>query len=169
MIRHRPCAGPADCETIHRPGRRSWREDPMPRRLAALLLLTLLVAAAAAPAFAAARSNVLTVRPAAIDFHTKRVGTENYKRARITNTSGADVNLLVDGGLPDDFGFGLLPGSTCPVLGPELFPAGASCYIVVRFSPTEFFAGWHQVGSLQATATDPGTGTILETVSIGVF
>ena len=53
--------------------------------------------------------------------------------------------LLVSGGLPDDFGFGLMPGSTCPALTPgAILAAGESCYAVVRFSPTAFFAGWVQ-------------------------
>jgi hypothetical protein len=118
----------------------------------------------------AARPGVLTARPATIDFHTRSVGTENYKRTKITNTSGADVLLLVSGGLPDDFGFGLLPGSTCPVLTPgATLAAGDSCYAVVRFSPTEFFAGSVQTGTLIATAWDPSTGTHLVDLEIPVI
>jgi hypothetical protein len=90
----------------------------------ALLLNTAGMVSAAPP-------GVLTARPATIDFHTRSVGTENYKRTKITNTSGADVLLLVSGGLPDDFGFGLMPGSTCPALTPETLAAGDSCYAVV--------------------------------------
>ena len=121
------------------------------------------------PATAATTSGVLVARPAQIDFHTKRVGTENYKRTKITNTGETAVLLLVSGGLPDDFGFGLLPGSTCPVLAPELLGAGDSCYVVVRYSPTEFFAGSLQRGSLTATATDPETGALIEELTIPVF
>ena len=67
-----------------------------------------------------------------------------------------------------DFGFGLMPGSTCPVLGGAILAAGDSCYAVVRFSPTEFFAGWLAQGSLIATATDPNTGQVLVELSIPV-
>lgn len=139
-------------------------------RLAALTIVVVLALAAAAGAVSAAPSGVLTARPSTIDFHTRAVGTENYKRAKITNTSGADVILLVSGGLPDDFGFGLMPGSTCPVLTPgELFAAGDTCYAVVRFSPTEFFAGWVQHGTLIATAWDPTTGERLVDFEIPVI
>jgi hypothetical protein len=127
----------------------------------------LLVVSTASVAFAAP-ADVLAAKPASIDFHFQRVGTENYKRTKITNTSDAPIALLVDGGLPDDFGFGLLPGSTCPVLAREIFAPGDSCYIVVRFSPTEFFAGWHAEGELIATAADPTTGAIVATLIIAV-
>src|SRR5215218_6554904 len=99
-------------------------------------------------------TGVLVARPAQVDFKSKRVGTENYKRTKITNTGPDAVRLLVSAGLPDDFGFGLLPGSTCPVLDRgAILGAGQSCYAVVRFSPTEGFIGWQAVGSLTATAT----------------
>jgi hypothetical protein len=39
---------------------------------------------------------------------------------------------------------------------------------VVRFSPTEFFAGWLAQGSLIATATDPTTGLVLAELTIPV-
>ena len=138
-------------------------------RLAMVVMLvsTLLLASASSSALAA-RPGVLTARPSSIDFHTRPVGSENYRRAKITNMSGSNVDLLVEGGLPDDFGFGLLPGSTCPVLARETFAPGQSCYVVVRFSPTEFFAGWLQEGSLQATAADPTTGVVFATLSIPV-
>jgi hypothetical protein len=118
---------------------------------------------------AATTSGVLVARPAEVDFHAKRVGTENYKRTKITNTGQTAVLLLVSAGLPDDFGFGLLPGSTCPVLAPGLIGAGDSCYAVVRYSPTEFFAGNLQVGSLIATATDPDTGVTIHELEIAVL
>jgi hypothetical protein len=137
-------------------------------RLRLLPLLALLATLTFASPVAAARSDVLVARPSSLDFHTKQVGSDYYKRAKITNVSGSDVNLNVTGGLPDDFGFGLLPGSTCPVLGPEPFPAGTSCYVVVRFTPTDFFAGWHAVGSLIATATDPSTGAVIGSLEITV-
>ena len=52
-------------------------------------------------ATAAPTSGVLVARPAEVDFHTKRVGTENYKRTKITNTGETAVLLVVSGGLPD--------------------------------------------------------------------
>ena len=56
-------------------------------------------------------------------------------------------------------------GSTCPALTPEeLVAAGDSCRTVVRFTPTEFFVGREQTGSLTVRATDPDTGTVKETV-----
>ena len=116
-----------------------------------------------------ARVAGLTASPSTIDFHTQRVGTENYKRIKITNSSASDVAVLVEGGLPDDFGFGLMPGSTCPVLAREIVARGESCYAVVRFSPTEFFADWNQEGSLIATGADPATGTVIATLNIPVL
>jgi hypothetical protein len=120
-------------------------------------------------ATAATTSGVLVAKPAEVDFHTKTVGKENYKRTKITNTGETAVLLLVSAGLPDDFGFGLQPGSTCPVLDPELIGAGDSCYAVVRYSPSAFFAGSLQRGSLIATATDPDTGVTIDELMIPVF
>ena len=117
------------------------------------------VAPVNSPHATAAKTNgVLVARPAEVDFHTKRVGTENYKRTKITNTGQTAVRLLVTAGLPDDFGYGLLPGQTCPALDAgDLIEPGASCYAVVRFSPTEFFVGWQAEGTVIATAYDPAT------------
>lgn len=138
-------------------------------RTAGVIVGVVLLLAAAVSTVSAAPPGILTARPSTIDFHTRSVGTENYKRTKITNTSRQDVLLLVGGGLPDDFGFGLLPGSTCPVLTPgAVLAAGDSCYAVVRFSPTEFFAGWEQRGSLIATAWDASTGIRLVDLEIPV-
>jgi hypothetical protein len=112
---------------------------------------------------------LLRVAPRTINFGTVPVGTEVLKSATITNVSGSDVLLLVEGGLPDDFGFGLLSGSTCPALLPgDILAAGASCDVVVRFTPTEFFAGLRQRGELIATLRDPATGGLLSTISIPI-
>jgi len=119
---------------------------------------------AAAPA-----QTALVVRPGVVDFHTKHVGTENYKRARITNRTGADVRLLVTAGLPDDFGFGLMPGETCPSLAPETLAAGDSCDAVVRFTPSAGFVGWQAEGELIVTATDPATGSSVAELSVPVY
>ena len=133
--------------------------------LRALVAVTVLTAVAS-PAYArtperppsAKPAAVLVAKPATVDFKSKRVGTENYKRTKITNTSRSAVRLVVTGGLPDDFGFGLMPGQTCPVFDTDdEVAAGASCYAVVRFSPTEGFIGWQAEGSLIATATVSST------------
>ena len=118
---------------------------------------------------AAPAQTALVVRPGVVDFHTKHVGTENYKRARITNRTGADVRLLVTAGLPDDFGFGLMPGETCPSLAPEILAAGDSCDAVVRFTPSAGFVGWQAEGELIVTATDPATGSSVAELSVPVY
>ena len=139
-------------------------------RLVALLgamTATGLVSLAPAPAPA---KEALVARPGTVDFHAKHVGTENYKRTRITNRSGADVRLLVTAGLPDDFGFGLMPGQSCPVFSPgDVLPAGESCDAVVRFSPTDGFIGWRAEGQLIVTATDPETGAQVAELTIPVY
>jgi hypothetical protein len=118
---------------------------------------------------AVAAEKLLRVAPRIINFGSVPVGTEVLESATITNVSGSDVLLLVEGGLPDDFGFGLLPGSTCPALTPgDILAAGASCDVVVRFTPTEFFAGLRQRGELIATLRDPATGALLSTISIPI-
>jgi hypothetical protein len=115
---------------------------------------------------AVAAEKLVRVTPRTINFGTVPIGTEVLKGATITNVSGSDVLLLVEGGLPDDFGFGLLPGSTCPALAPDILPAGASCDVVVRFTPSDFFAGLRQTAELIATLRDPTTGELLSTISI---
>jgi hypothetical protein len=136
-----------------------------------LLTLTLMFVLAtlwvSQPAVAAEK--LARVAPNTINFGSVPVGTEVLESATITNVSGSDVLLLVEGGLPDDFGFGLLPGSTCPALLPgDILAAGASCDVVVRFTPTEFFARWRQTGTLTATLRDPTTGELLFTILISV-
>jgi hypothetical protein len=117
---------------------------------------------------AVAAEKLVRVTPRTINFGTVPVGTEVLQGATITNVSGSDVLLLVEGGLPDDFGFGLLPGSTCPALEPNILTAGDSCDVVVRFTPTEFFAGSRQTSALTATLQDPTTGEVLSTISIPI-
>jgi hypothetical protein len=117
--------------------------------------------AAMAPA-ALANRDILRIAPKQIDFGTKRVGTENFSGVAVTNRSRSDILVLVTSALPDDFGFGLMPGSTCPALGADTLRARRSCRAVVRFSPTEYFAGLRQTGELIVTATDPKTGAVLD-------
>jgi hypothetical protein len=118
---------------------------------------------------AVAAQKLVRVAPKTINFGTAPIGIEALKGATITNVSGSDMLLLVEAGLPDDFGFGLLPGSTCPALTPgDILPAGASCDAVVRFTPSDFFAGLRQTAELTATLRDPATGELLSTISITV-
>jgi hypothetical protein len=122
------------------------------------------VAAYLAVAAASADAAVLRADPATIDFGLRAVGSENYEGTTITNQSSSAVQVLVDSALPDDFGFGLMPGSTCPVLAPGNLGPGESCDAVVRYSPTEFFAGRLQNGSLTARAMDSANAVIEELV-----
>src|SRR4029453_10656956 len=97
---------------------------------------------------AAAAEKLARVTPRTINFGTVPVDTAVLASATITNVCGFDVLLLVEDGLPDDFGFGLLPGSTCSALTPgDILAVGSSCDGVVRFTPTEFFAGWGYTGT----------------------
>jgi hypothetical protein len=113
-------------------------------------------------------AEALSARPASIDFGKRKINTTYYKQTRITNNFSIPVKVLVTGGLPDDFGFGLLPGSTCPALDATVMAPGESCVAVVRFTPSEGFLGWNAVGSLEATASDPATNAVLSTLSIPV-
>lgn len=114
-----------------------------------------------------ANAAVLSASPSTIDFGLRPVGSENFSGTTITNVSGSAVQVLVDSHLPDDFGFGLMPGSTCPVLAPETLGPGASCDAVVRYAPSEFFAGQLQTGSLTATATD-ASNTVVDQLDVPV-
>lgn len=77
--------------------------------------------------------------------------------------------MIVEGGLPDDFGFGFMPRSTCAVLSAGgLMEDGDSCRAVVRYSPSEYFVGSQQTGSLTVTATDPDSGALVESMAIPV-
>jgi hypothetical protein len=116
---------------------------------------------------AAASASVLKVAPPHISFGTKPVGSFTLKGTTITNTGDTTVNLLVTASrLPDNFSFGLLPGSTCPVLEPAPLAPGASCDAVMGFRPSEFFAGQRQRAVLLATATDPESGAVVGTAEV---
>jgi hypothetical protein len=139
------------------------------KRLLTFTLVCVLAVLGFAPS-AVAVKKLATVAPRTINFGSVSVGSEVLQGATITNTSGSDVLLFVEGGLPDDFGFGLLPGSTCPALTPgDILASNESCDVVVRFTPTEFFAGVHQTGMLTATLRDPTTGELLSTILITVL
>jgi hypothetical protein len=134
------------------------------RHVMAVVLATLLLAAAG---ITIAAPPVLKASPSAVRFGTRPVGSITLKATRLTNRTDETVNVLVTvGALPDDFSFGLLPGSTCPVFDPAPLAPGESCDAVVQFRPTEFFAGNQQTATLIATATDPASGTVLATTAI---
>ena len=138
------------------------RSSRKPARTALLAIIVSIVAVLglAAPPAGAARA-AIRVAPKSIDFGTKAVGATYFDSVKITNASGKPLQFLVEGGLPDDFGFGLLPGSTCPALLPgAILAPQESCTAVVRFTPSDFFVGWEATGSLVVTATDPATGAV---------
>jgi hypothetical protein len=129
------------------------------------------VAIAAAPASAASGA-VIKVAPKQIAFGTKAVTdppTDYFDGVKVTNAADRALQVRVAAGLPDDFGFGLMPGSTCPVFetDPPMAP-GASCRAVVRFTPTAFFAGWNQTGTMTIDATDLATGQLVASVQVPV-
>lgn len=126
-----------------------------------------------APATAVAGSGtIIKVSPKQIDFGMKAITdppTDYFDGVKVTNAGDATLDVIVEAGLPDDFGFGLMPGSTCPVFDTDPpMAAGDSCRAVVRFTPTEFFAGWPAVGTMIITARDPATGAIVTTVEVPV-
>jgi hypothetical protein len=135
------------------------------------LLGAIVVAALVAAAPTGASTDVLRAAPPSVHMGVRDVGTENLKGTRITNTSDSAVLLLVEGTrMPDDFGFGLMPGSTCPVFSPgELLEPGESCDAVMNFRPSDFFAGEDQLAELTATAYDPVTGAVVDSLVIQFF
>jgi hypothetical protein len=129
------------------------------------LVLALLFAVVAVGGASSATQGVLRVKPETVKFGTKPVGSSTFKGATIKNTSSSTINLIVTVARePDDFAFVTL--TTCPVFEPAPLAPGESCDAVMRFSPSEFFAGQDQLAQLQAQATDPATGAVLETVLI---
>jgi hypothetical protein len=135
------------------------------------LFVAALATALVAAAPAGSQTEVLRASPPAVHMGVRQVGTENLKGTTITNMSGSAVRLLVEGTrMPDDFGFGLMPGSTCPVFSPgELLGPGESCDAVMNFRPSDFFAGQDQLAELTATAFDPNTGAVVDTLVIQFF
>jgi hypothetical protein len=137
----------------------------------AQLVIAALVALLATASAAGSQTDMLRAAPPAVHMGVHQVGTENLKGTRITNTSDSTVLLLVEGTrMPDDFGFGLMPGSTCPVFSPGgLLAPGESCDAIMNFRPSEFFAGENQHAELTATARDPATGAIVDSLVIRFF
>src|SRR5215212_8588086 len=126
----------------HQSARRPERKPSMKPSIS---LLAAVGAVAVLPATAAAeRGTVIRVAPKQVDFGTPAVSdppTDYYDGVKITNASARALHVIVAAGLPDDFGFGLMPGSACPVFDTDPpMAAGASCRAVVRFTPTAFFA-----------------------------
>jgi len=120
----------------------------------------------ALPSSSTAATQTLKVTPRTVQFEMRAVGTFTLKGATVTNTSAETIDLLVTVEREwDDFSFGLLPGSTCPVFEPEPL-APESCDVVVGFRPSDFFAGTRQDQVLLAAATDPTTGETLDSVRI---
>jgi hypothetical protein len=134
------------------------------RRRGMKLSITLAAVVAAVALIAGpaqATQSDIKVSPKEIAFGTRTIETDYFDGVKITNTSGRTLQVLVEGGLPDDFGFGFMPGSTCPVLTPgDLMADGASCRAVVRYTPSEFFVGSKQIGALTVKTTDPETGAV---------
>lgn len=132
-----------------------------------LLAVVAVVFVVALPSSAPASTQTLKVTPRTIHFGMRPVGSFTLKSATVTNTSAETIDLLVTVEREwDDFSFGLLPGSTCPVFEPEPLAPGDSCDVVVGFRPSGFFVGTKQDQVLLATATDPTTGETLESVQI---
>lgn len=135
----------------------------------AAAVAVLLTAPAAATA---AGGTILKVVPKKVDFGMRAVtdpGTDHFDGVKITNASGQTLQVVVEAGLPDDFGFGLMPGSTCPVFATDPpMASGDSCRAVVRFTPTAFFAGSEQHGTMIVTATDPATGALVARLEVPV-
>ena len=138
-----------------------------------MTLAAVALAMAMLPATAAAGSGtVLKVAPKQINFGIRAITdpqTDYYDGVKVTNTSAVTLHVIVEAGLPYDFGFGLMPGSTCPVFDsdPPMSP-GASCRAVVRFSPSAYFAGWHQTGTMIITAREPATGQLVTSLEVPI-
>jgi hypothetical protein len=139
------------------------RRQNVKKMVVALVAVATVVAL---PVSAPAAPKVLGVTPRMVNFGAKPVGTETFKSVTVTNTSSEtialDISVIKDW---DDFETGVLPGTTCTGSAQLLAP-GESCVVVVRFSPSEGFEGLKQDQILRATATDPVTGELLDSVQI---
>jgi hypothetical protein len=135
------------------------------------VLLVALVVSAGAVASATAAQNVLKVKPGTVNFGAKPFLSETVKSTAITNT-GYEPILLTLGLVRswDDFAGGRVE-STCSLSlsEPTLLAPGESCTLVEAFIPHEDFAGIKQDQIWLATATNPESGTVLETSEIVFF
>jgi hypothetical protein len=135
------------------------------KRVLAGCLIALAVGGGSAAA--ADSSSVLRASPKRVNFGTKLVGTFTVKRSTITNTGSSDLLVQTSAvRMPDQFSWGLLAGQTCPIFSPEMLPAGESCDIVAGFRPDDFFVGLEDTAVLLLTATDPSTGSVVDTVAV---
>ena len=132
--------------------------------------LLIIIAALAIPAATATAASPVSVSPQRVNFGTKAVGTTTFKTITVTNTSRESLLVAVTGGLPDDFGWGPvdIERDLCVFSGGQILAPGATCEAFVRFSPTEFFAGRRQTGTLEVTASDPATLAVLETTVVTI-
>jgi hypothetical protein len=118
-------------------------------------------------ATAGEEASLLKATPKRVNFGTKAVGTFTLREATITNTGSTDVLVQTSAvRMPDQFSWGLLPGQTCPIFIPAILTGGESCDVVVGFRPEEFFVGLEDTAVLQVAATDPVTGSTLDSVLI---
>jgi hypothetical protein len=133
----------------------------------AVLTSTLLVLM---PVSAPASTNVLRVTPGNVNFGAKLLGSVTFKSITVTNTSTQTIDLVINVTREwDDFTFGSLPSSTCPVHEPAPLAPGESCVFVVGFWPSETFLGLKQDQIFLATATDPFTHESLDTAEFVFF
>lgn len=140
------------------------------RIAASLFVIALFCLAVGTGTTRSAPPGMLRVAPPTVHFGTKQVGTFTLKGAVITNASSRPINMFVAiDSMPDDFSFGLWPGSTCDPFQPAPLAPGDSCKAVVGFRPSDFFTGHEQHAALEAIATDPDTGEVLETALIDFF
>jgi hypothetical protein len=142
----------------------------MRRLLATFTVLGVIAAigALAAPT-ALAAPRLLQVSPKQVSFGTQPVGSLTFEGVTVTNTSSVSLLVLVDAvELPDDFNFGNIGGSTCIALEGQVLAPGESCVAVVGFQPSEFFAGHWQTATLLATARDPASLALLQSVMVRV-
>jgi hypothetical protein len=132
-------------------------------------VLLIVVATLTLPTSSAA-ATLLTVSPKKVNFATKAVGTTTFKTVTVTNTSSQSLLVNISGGLPDDFGWGPvdIEQDLCVLSEGEVLASGDSCAAFVRFSPTEFFAGSRQTGTLEVTARDAQTLALLESTVVTI-
>jgi hypothetical protein len=133
-------------------------------------VLLIIVATLAMPAATATAASSLSVSPQRVNFGTKAVGTTTFRTITVMNTSGQSLLVAMTGGLPDDFGWGPvdIERDRCVFSGGQILAPGATCEAFIRFSPTEFFAGRRQTGTLEVTASDPATLAVLETTVVTI-